>query len=337
MPAEVQTDLYKGFWVYMEQEEGEFLPVGLELLGKGRELADEMGETLTAVVLGHDIASLGDEAIRHGADEVLVADHLLLKGYTSDGYTKVMAELVESRKPNVLLMGATYNGRDLAGRLAVRLHTGLTAHATRLEVDRESGLVLSAVPGFGGSILAVIKTEFGRPQMSTVSAGIFAPLEPDDSREGRVEKAEVKLSQGDIRCQVLEREMVPAEDIGSAERVVVAGMGTGGDLKLVKEVAAALGASIGVTRPLVDIGVAPREKQVGSTGVSLRSKLVFVLGASGASHFVAGLKGAGTVVAVNSDDGAPVFDEADVCVVGDLFELLPRLLEELKKGKAVVA
>ncbi len=337
MPEELQTDLYRGFWVYMDQEEGRFLPVGLELLGKGRELAAKMGETLTAIILGHDIGHLGDEAVRYGADEAVLVDHPLLRGYTSDGYTKVMADLVQARKPNVLLMGATYNGRDLAGRLAVRLSTGLTAHATRLEVDEESGLLLSAVPGFGGSILAVIKTEFGRPQMSTVSAGIFAPLSPDDAREGKVERVEVELSQRDIRCRVLEREVVPVKDITAAERVIVAGMGTGGDLKPVEKLAAALQSSVGVTRPLVDIGIAPREKQVGSTGVSLRSKLVFVLGASGASHFVSGLKDAETVIAVNKDEGAPIFNEADVCIVGDLFEILPRLIEELEKGKVVVA
>ncbi len=337
MPGELQADLYKGFWVYMEQEEGRLLPVGLELLGKGRELADEMGETLTAVILGHDVTPLGDEAIRHGADEALLADHPLLRGYTSDAYTKVMADLIEARRPNVLLLGATYNGRDLAGRLAVRTSTGLTAHATRLEVDQESGLLLSAVPGFGGSILAVIKTEFGRPQMSTVSAGIFAPLEPDDAREGKVEKVDVNLSPGDIRCRVLEREVVPVEDITSTERIIVAGMGTGGDMKLVEELAASLQASIGVTRPLVDIGVAPRERQVGSTGVSLRSKLAIVVGASGASHFVSGLRDVATVIAVNKDEEAPIFDESDLCIVGDLFEILPRLLEEIEKGKVVVA
>lgn len=337
MPGDLPTARHEGLWVYLEQEEGRLLPVGLELLGKGRELADEMGERLTAVVLGRDIGALGGEAIRRGGDEALLADHPLLETYTSDGHTKVLGDLVDARRPNVLLMGATYNGRDLAGRLAVRLRTGLTAHATRLEVDRASGLLLSAVPGFGGSVLAVIKTEHGRPQMSTVSAGIFSPREPDDAREGRVERVEVKLTKADLRQRVLEREVVPVEDIGSAERVVVAGMGTGGDLALVKAFADALGASLGVTRPLVDLGAAPRELQVGSTGVSLRSKLVVVVGASGASHFVAGLRDAGTVVAVNVDEGAPIFDEADVCVVGDLHEVLPRLLQELEAGKAVVA
>lgn len=335
VPGELQADLYKGFWAYMEQEEGRLLPVGLELLGKGRELADEMGEVLTAVILGQDIAALGEEALRYGADEVLLADHPLLTSFNTDAYTKVMADIIEARKPNVLLMGATFNGRDMAGRLAVRLSTGLTAHATRLEVDKESGLLLSAVPGFGGSILAVIKTEFGRPQMSTVSPGIFKPLEPDDARHGKVERVDVSLRQRDIRCRVVEREVVPAEDIASAERIIVAGMGTGGDMKLVDDLAAALHASTGVTRPLVDIGVAPREKQVGSTGVYLRSKLVVVLGASGASHFVAGLRDADTVIALNKDKEAPIFDESDVCVVGDIFEILPRLLEELE-GKVVV-
>ncbi len=335
MPAKIQKDLYKGLWVVLEQEEGRLLPVGLELLGKGRELADEMGEVLTAVILGKDIAALGEEVVRYGADIVLLAEHPLLAGYNTDAYTKAMADLVQARKPDILLIGATFNGRDLAGRLAVRLSTGLTAHATRLEYDKESGLLLSAVPGFGGSILAVIKTEFGRPQMSTVSAGIFEPMEPDDTRHGKVERVEVSLRESDIRCRVLEREVVPAENIASAERIVVAGMGTGGDMKLVDELATALRASTGVTRPLVDIGVAPREKQVGSTGVSLRSKLVVVLGASGASHFVAGLRDSEMVIAVNKDEKAPIFDEADVCVVGDLFDILPRLLEELEKGRVV--
>lgn len=333
----MQADLFKGLWVVMEQEEGRLLPVGLELLGKGRELADEMGEALTAIALGHDIRHLGEEAVRYGADDVLLVDHPLLARYTTDGYTKVMADLIQARKPNVLLIGATYNGRDLAGRLAVRLHTGLTAHATRLAVDKESGLVLSAVPGFGGSILAVIKTEFGRPQMSTVSPGIFQPLPPDDNRRGKVERVAVQLSQPDIRSRVLEREVVPVEDIASAERIIVAGMGTGGELDLVEDLATALQASVGVTRPLVDLGVAQREKQIGSTGVSLRSKLAIVLGASGASHFVSGLRGADTVIAVNTDEEAPIFDESDLCVVADLFEILPRLLEQLEKEKMVTA
>ncbi|MFQ6013256.1 MAG: electron transfer flavoprotein subunit alpha/FixB family protein [Thermoplasmata archaeon] len=337
LTPEARGDAYRGLWVYLEQQQGHLLPVGLELLGKGRELADVLGEPLTAIVLGHKTDDLGREAIRYGADEVLLADHPLLEGYTTDAHAKVMAQLIEERKPNVLLVGATYNGRDLAGRLAVRLSTGLTANATRLEVDRERGLLLSAVPGFGGSILAIIKSEYGRPQMSTVRPGIFAPLEPSDEREGGVEKVTVDLRPEDIRCRVLERDVLPREEIGSTERVLVAGMGTGGDLKLLEELASLLEASIGVTRPLVDLGVAMREKQVGSTGISLRSKLAVVLGASGASHFVSGLRDVGTVVAINKDEKAPIFDEADLCVIGDLFEILPSLIEELEKVKVGTA
>ncbi len=336
MKPEWPEDAHRGLWVYLEQQ-GTLLPVGHELLGKGRELADELGESLTAIILGHGIGDLGREAIRYGADEVLVVDHPLLEGYTTDGHAKVMAQLIEERKPNILLFGATYDGRDLAGRLAVRLSTGLTANATRLEVDREKGLLLSAVPGFGGSILAIIKSEHGRPQMSTVRPGIFAPLEPDDTRKGQIETVAVDLRPEEIRCRVVERSVLPREEIGSAERTLVAGMGTGGDLALLEELASLLEASIGVTRPLVDNGVAGRERQVGSTGVSLRSKLAIVLGASGASHFVSGLRDVGTVVAINTDENAPIFDEADVCVIGDLFELLPPLIERLEKAKMGMA
>ncbi len=337
MNSGAPKDAYRGLWVYLEQEEGNLLPVGLELLGKGRELADQLDETLTAVILGHRLESLGRDAIRYGADEVLLADHPLLERYATDAHSKVMGQLIEARKPNILLVGATYNGRDLAGRLAVRLSTGLTANATRLEIEKGRKLLLSAVPGFGGSILAIIKSEHGRPQMSTVRPGIFEPLEPSEERQGRTENVPVDLKPQDIRCRVIERKVLPREEIGSAEKIIVAGMGTGGDLKVVEELASLLGASIGVTRPLVDIGVAAREKQVGSTGISLRSKLAIVLGASGASHFVSGLRDVDTVIAVNKDDQAPIFQEADVCVVGDIFELLPRLIEVLEGQRTVVA
>lgn len=337
MSPKAQGDAHQGLWVYLEQEQGHLLPVGLELLGRGRALADELDESLAAIILGHKTDDLGREAIRFGADEVLLVNHPLLAGYTTDGYAKVMAHLIEERRPNILLLGATNNGRDLAGRLAVRLGTGLTANATRLDVDREKGLLLSAVPGFGGSILAIITSETGRPQMSTVRPGIFAPLEADDAREGHVETVAVDLRPEEIRCRVLERRVLPREEVSSALRALVAGMGTGGDLALVEELASLLDAAIGVTRPLVDIGVAGREKQVGSTGISLRSKLAIILGASGASHFVSGLKDVSTVVAINTDENAPIFDQADLCVVGDLFELLPPLIEKLEETRMVAA
>ncbi|MFA5860169.1 MAG: electron transfer flavoprotein subunit alpha/FixB family protein [Candidatus Thermoplasmatota archaeon] len=328
----------RGVWVFMEQLERKLLPVGLELLGRGRELADTLHEPLIAVVFGHSLdVSIGEECIRRGADEAFIADHPFLETYLTDAYTKTMAALVQERKPNLLLVGSTPNGRDLAGRLAVRLRTGLTANAVRLDVDPKNKLLVAGVPGFGGSVLALIKCEHTRPQMSTVRPGVFRPRPSDPTRSGRVERVPVELKPSDERCAVMDRRLVALEDVGAAERSVVAGLGTGGDMKLINALADALGASIGVTRPLVDIGVSTRERQIGSTGIALRGKLAIVVGVSGASHFTSGLADVGTVIAINQDASAPIFEHADVCIVADLFELLPALMEELATKKEVTA
>lgn len=321
----------RGFWVYLEVEGDRILPVGLELLGKGRELADQLDEPLTAVLLGWR-EDLAREAILYGADEVLCADHPQLAACSSEGQAQALARLIRAKEPNILLIGGTYNGRDLAGRLAVKLPTGLTANAVRLHVDRERHLLRAAVPGFGGGILAVIQSDKAMPQMSTVRPGVFQPLAPDAGRRGRMERVPVELKPDTCRYRVLERRILAGEDLESAERVIVAGMGTGGELGLVQELATRIGASVGVTRPLVDMGVAPREKQVGSTGVSLRAKLAIVVGASGDSHFISGLRNAGTVIAINKDPQAPIFQEADVSIVGDVFAVLPRLVQKLERG-----
>lgn len=328
----------RGVWVVMEQLERKFLPVGLELLGRGRELADTLDEPLVAVVFGHGLdPSMGEECIRRGADEALIADHPFLETYLTDAYTKTMTALVQERMPNILLVGSTPNGRDLAGRLAVRLRTGLTANAVRLDVDPTSKLLVAGVPGFGGSVLALIKCEHTRPQMSTVRSGVFRPMPAEPTRIGRVERVPIELKPSDERCAVMDRCLVALEDVGAADRIVVAGLGTGGDLKLINALADVIGASIGVTRPLVDMGVSTRERQIGSTGVALRGKVAIVVGVSGASHFTSGLADVDTVIAINQDASSPIFEHADVCVVADLFELLPALVEELATKKDVIA
>lgn len=320
----------RGFWVYLEADGDALLPVGLELLGKGRGLADQLGEPLTAVILGRR-ERLAREGIRYGADEVLCADHAQLKTCTSEGQAQALAQLIRMKEPNILLIGGTFNGRDLAGRLAVKLPTGLTANAIRLEVVPDRKLLQAAVPGFGGSILAVIQSDKAMPQMSTVRPGVFEPLERDGGRRGRVESVPVVLTPDAFRSRVIDRRILPGEDLEAAERVVVAGIGTGGDLRLVKELASRIGASVGVTRPLVDMGAAPRERQVGSTGVSLRAKVAVVVGASGDSHFICGLRNVSTIIAINKDVRAPIFQEADVGIVGDLFSLLPQLVQKLER------
>ncbi len=325
-----------GIWVCLENADGALLPASLEILGRARELADTLGDRLTAVVLGDAGAEgLAREAVLHGADAAIAGVHPLLVSYGTDGHTKAMDRLVRERRPNILLFASTPNGRDLAGRLAVRLHTGLTANAVKLEVNQEKRLLLAGVPGFGGSIVAMIKCETGRPQMSTVRGGVFKALPRDPARKGPVEVVRIALSESDVQCRLVERRKLEREDVSGALLSVVAGLGTAGDMDRVQAIAESAGAVVGVTRPLVDMGLAAREKQVGSTGIALRSKLSLVLGVSGSSHFTSGLKDVGTVIAVNQDPQAEIFDHADVCVVGDLNELMPAVLEELQRVKRV--
>jgi electron transfer flavoprotein alpha subunit len=320
----------KGVWVYMEHHDGEFENVSLEMLGKARELADELREELVALILGKEVGKLAKEAIARGADRVIAAEHALLADYNTDAFTKVAAELILERMPSIFLLGATHNGRDLAGRLAVRCDTGLTADVTRLEIEEDTGHLLSAVPGFGGSILAIIKCETSRPQMSTVRPGIFQALEPDPTRKGEVEKAPVTLTKKDLRARLVERAVGAGEDITGAERMVVAGRGAAGDMTPITELQNVIGAALGVTRPLADEGLASRDHQIGSTGVTVKPKLAIVAGVSGAAQFTSGIKDADVVIAINNDPEAPIFQYADYCIVDDLYKVLPPLLEALK-------
>lgn len=320
---------WKGIWVYLEQVDGVVERVSWEMLGKARELADKSRAELIGVLLGWNLEDLANEAVKRGADLVLMANNPYLKRYSWEAYSKVIADLVKARKPGIFLIGATHNGRDLAGRLAVRLKTGLTADVVRLEID-DQGLLLSAVPGFGGSILAFIKCEHSRPQMSTVRPGIFTALEPDSSRSGELEEIHVDIDSNEIKTRLIEKIRVEGEDISMAQRLVVAGRGTGGKITTVKELASLLDAAVGVTRPLADIGVASRDFQIGSTGVTVKPKLTFVAGASGAIHFVSGIQDSETVISINIDPKAQIFDHSDYCVIGDVNEILPALVKELK-------
>ncbi|MBI4393098.1 MAG: electron transfer flavoprotein subunit alpha/FixB family protein [Euryarchaeota archaeon] len=326
---------WKGIWVFMERADQGLARVGLELLGRGRALADEVHEVLTAVILGDAVEAQASLAATHGADRVIVVEHPLLRNYSTESHAKVMTELVSARRPNIVLFGATPDGRDLAGRLAVRLRTGLTANAVRLEIDREKRILLAGVPGFGGSVVAMIKCETGRPQLSTVRAGVFAPCAADAERRFEVERVRVDLTEADVPVRLLGRESLAAEDVAAAERVVVAGLGVAGDLRPVERIALAMGASLAVTRPLVDAGGFGRDRQVGSTGIALRGKLAIVAGASGASHFVSGLRDVGLVIAINKDASAPIFEHADLCLVGDAAMILSLATDELERVEKV--
>ncbi len=325
----------KGVWLYLEQEGGQLMGVSRELLGKGRQLADELGAKVTGVLAGKEVAGLADEAFACGADVVIVAEHPLLELYTTDAHAKVVGQAVLEGKPDMLLMGATTNGRDLAGRLAVRLRTGLTADCTDMVLEKDTGFLLGQVVGFGGGIVANIKCEKHRPQMATVRPGVFAPPTQDTSRKGEVRRLAVDLKEDELRVKVLERVSQPAAGITSAEMLVVGGRGTHGDFALLQQLADILHAEIGATRVAVDNGWATHEQQVGQTGYVTRPKVAFVCGVSGALQFTVGIADAELVVSVNNDEEAQMFDDSDYYAVDDMFRLLPPLIERLKSAQAV--
>ena len=332
IPPAYTREEASGLWVFLEENEGRLESVALELLGKGRELADRQGIPLTGLLLGHELEATPWGAIFYGADHVLVADHPLLAAYTTDGYTNVAARIILERKPETVLFGATPNGRDLAGRLAVRLRTGLTADCTDLSLEAGTGLLLGEVTGFGGGVMASIKCSHHRPQMATVRPGIFALPPLDPSRTGGVENIPVALSPGEIRTEILSRVRQEGVDITRARVIVAGGRGVKGDFAPLEEVARLLGGEVGASRVACDLGWIGRDHQIGQTGYVTRPRLAITCGISGATQFSVGLKDAECVVAINNDPEAPMLEEADLCVVDDLFPVLEALIAEFRRG-----
>ena len=332
IPSAYSPDDARGLWVFLEQEAGRLEGVALELLGKGRELAQARGVPLTGLLLGQGVESAAREAVAHGADHVLVADDPLLAVYTTDAYANVATRIVLERKPETLLLGATPNGRDLAGRLAVRLKTGLTADCTGLAWEEGTGLLLGEVSGFGGGVMASIKCARHRPQMATVRPGIFPLPSPDPNRTGRMDRVPVSLDAGEIRTEILERVRHEGVDITRAKVLVAGGRGLKGDFAPLAELARLLGGEVGASRVACDLGWIGRDRQIGQTGFVTRPKVAVVCGISGATQFTVGVKDAGLIIAINSDPEASIFEEADLCVVDDLFPVLEALIAELKRG-----
>ncbi len=329
---------YKGVWVFAEQRDGELQKVALELLGKGRELADTIGVELTALLLGHtNIEEMTKELIAFGADRVLVCDHELLSHYTTDGYAKVITDVITVQKPEVVFIGASYIGRDLGPRVAGRLETGLTADCTSLAVDPENNNLLMTRPAFGGNLMATIVCGDHRPQMATVRPGVFEKLEKNAGRTAKVEKFDVKLSKEDIRTEVIEvvkstKEMV---DITEADFIVSGGRGIGSkeNFELLKDVADAIGGTVAGSRAAVDNGWVEKAVQVGQTGKTVRPTVYIACGISGAIQHLAGMQESNFIIAINKDADAPIMKAADVALVGDYSKILPALAEEIRKVK----
>jgi len=317
-------------WVYLEQEQGQLANVSLELLAKGRDLADQMDWPLHGLLMGAQVSELVEIAGAHGTDQVWLADDPLLEYFRVETYVQVAYAALLEAKPSVFLLGATPNGRDLAGRLAVRLRTGLNADCTDLRMDAQRGVLISEVSGFGGGVLALIEMAHHRPQMATVRPGVFAAQKPDHQRAYQVHTLPVHLSPEQIQTRIIERVTAQGVDLTQAAVLVAGGRGVDGDFQTLRELASLLGGEVGATRPPVDEGHIERERQVGQTGVVCRPKIAICCGISGAFHFVVGIEKAETVIAINSDPEAPIFDYADYCVVGDVHTLLPALISTLR-------
>jgi electron transfer flavoprotein alpha subunit len=323
-------------WVFIEQRGGVVHDVGLELLGKARELADAAGAQVAALLLGDGVTPLADTLISFGADVVLVADHPALEPYGLLPYTQVLAEACRARQPDILLFGATSLGVELAPRLAARLQTGLSAHCIDLQLDAD-GHLLQMVPGWGGGVVATIKTPDHRPQMATVMPGVMKK-HPPAPRSGQIIPLSVNEDLDLPGPQVLEVHQEEPQELPleNAEVVVAGGFGVGGPegWQRLEELARLLGGAVGATRPPVDEGWATEEQMIGQSGKTVRPRLYIGVGISGMSHHVVGMEEAEFVVAINTDPKAAIFEVADLAIVGDQREIIPLLIDELRaRGK----
>ena len=329
----------KDRWVFVEtNEDGTAKNVGIELLTPGHDMAVKQGGALVAVVIGSGVDAAVQAASEHGADKVIVVDGPEYATYTTDAYAIALCTLVEKYGPTSMLIGATNNGRDLGPRVSCRLKTGLTADCTGLDVDAESGNVAWTRPAFGGNLMATILCPDHRPQIGTVRPGVFKKGEAGEAK-AEIIKEDIHVDAADIRTQILElikEEGGETVDLEGAEIIVSGGRGVGGPegYAPIKELADLLGGVVGASRAAVDAGWIAHAHQVGQTGKTVGPKLYIACGISGAIQHVAGMSGADCIVAINKDPDAPIFDIADYGVVGNLFEVLPVMIDEIKKLKA---
>ncbi len=333
----VNLDEWKGFWVYADHRWGNLREVTLQLLGKARELADQKGDYVGAVLIGHNVRHLVDTLIKYGADKVFLVDREEYKDYNPETYGHAFVELVRKYKPYAILIGGTKNGRDLGGKIAIPLKTGLAADCTEFRLD-DKGNLLQIRPATGGKILAHIITPNRRPNIATARPNVFPVPEPDENRTGEVIEEDIVPPKPRTRLlkfipEESEEGQLPLE---KADVVITGGFGlkNAENFKLLWELAKYIdGATVGSSRRAVDAGWMPRSRQVGQTGKTVRPKLYMAIGVSGAVQHIAGMLHSKYVMAINIDPNAPIFEVTDYGVVGDLFKVVPALIEELKKIK----
>jgi len=329
---------YKGVWVFVEQTEGEAAKVSWELLGKGRELAENLAVPLSAVVLGEGVDHLGQEAFEYGADQVYLIDAPVFRHYRTESYLKAVYQLVEKYRPEIILMGATGLGRDLAGAVATLVKTGLTADCTGLAIDDKRNLMQTR-PAFGGNIMATIMCDKFRPQMATVRPHVMPMSEKQPGRTGTIVRETCPVREEDILVKVLEivsDRKKDNVDVAGAELIVSGGRGMMGkeNFAMLKELADELGGVVGASRSAVDAGWMPQERQVGQTGKTVRPKIYIACGISGAIQHLVGMQDSDVIIAINRDKDAPIFEVATYGIVGDLFQVIPAITNRLRDLKA---
>lgn len=319
-------------WVVTELVGGCLTSVSLQLLGKARQLADQSGGKVVAVIMGHEINSLAQELVKYGADEVLVADHPELVFYRTLPYARLLGKLVKEEKPNVVLLGATSQGRDLAPRVAARLQTGLTADCLDLSINKE-GILVQTKPSYGDNVMVDIIIPEHRPQMATVRPNVFPLPDRIDNREGEVTSVTVTLQPDDLKTVVKEiiAEEHEASRLEEADVVICGGRGMGSkeNFEQLYVLAEALGGAVGATRPAVDENWIDDAFQIGQSGKMVAPKLFIACGVSGAVQFTVGMEKSKIVVAINKDASAPIFNFATYGIVGDVREIIPTILHEI--------
>lgn len=327
---------YKGVWVWVEQHHGEAHPVSWELLGKATELAAARRQEVGAVILGNNVEHLAADAGEYGADVVYLIDDPVLEDYRTDPYTHGIVSLIGKYKPEIMLMGATTTGRDLAGSVATEIGTGLTADCTGLDIDELTGLLRQTRPAFGGNIMATILTREHRPQMATVRPRVMKALPRQPGRQARIVREQLGITEEQVRTKI--RKWLPDDEselvnLQYAEVIVSGGRGLGGPdgFKLLAELADVLGGVVGASRGAVDAGWIDHAHQVGQTGTTVRPRLYIACGISGAIQHRVGMEHSDIIVAINIDPNARIFQIADYGIVGNLYEVVPELIRQAKE------
>jgi len=333
-------------WVFAEQHGGVLEEAPLELMSKGRRLADELGVKLAAALLGDKVDGLAEKLVHHGADKVYLVENGFLSRYQANGYAKVMYELIHKYRPQIVLYGATATGRDLAPRIASNTKAGLTADCTDLRIGDHKGtdgqvhknLLFQIRPAFGGNIIATIINYERWPQMATVREGVMVMPKPDLSRKGRIIRERAELSQTDLPLSILEEHKRPRRvNLKSARIIVAGGAGVGSreNFKLIWDLANCLGAAPAATRAAVDLGFIDKDHQVGQTGTTVRPSLYIAVGLSGAIQHQAGMNQSSKIIAINNDREAPIFQIAHYKIVGDLNEIVPMMIKAIKGASRI--